>query len=67
MHFWTRSAQKWVILDGLTHETQPEDLAARVHGGSEGIARRLRPMPHIRRHYRQSPKRRPFSYDLWLS
>ena len=30
MHFWTRSAQKWVILDGLTHETQPEDLAARV-------------------------------------
>jgi hypothetical protein len=34
-HFWTRSAQKWVMLDGVMHETQPEDLAARAHGGSE--------------------------------
>jgi hypothetical protein len=35
MHFWTRSAQKWLVLDGIAHQTQPEELAARVHGGSE--------------------------------
>ena len=29
------TAQKWVMLDGLTHETQPEDLAARAHGSPE--------------------------------
>lgn len=34
MHFWTRSAQKWLALTGIIHETQPEDLAARVHGGA---------------------------------
>ena len=33
MHFWTRSAQKWLVLEGITHETQPEELAARVHSG----------------------------------
>ncbi len=24
-HIWTKSAQKWVKLDGLTYETQPDD------------------------------------------
>ena len=29
-HYWTRSAQPWVNLDGILHETQP-DIAAQVH------------------------------------
>ena len=26
MHFWTRSAQSWLALDGITYQTQPEEL-----------------------------------------
>lgn len=43
MHFWTRSAQQWLALDGILHETQPEGLAARVHGGSNNAAIRGQP------------------------
>ena len=34
-HFFIRSAQPWVVLDGTRYETQP-DIAARVHRGDDG-------------------------------
>lgn len=33
-HFFTRGAQTWVTLQGKCYETQPEGVAARVHGGA---------------------------------
>ena len=29
-HYWTRSAQPWLVLDGIQYETQPE-IAAQAH------------------------------------
>jgi hypothetical protein len=35
IHYWTRSAQKWVALDGIRYEMQPEGLATRAHNDSK--------------------------------
>ncbi len=34
-HIWTRSAQRWMILEGLIYETQPDDHYAALKAAFE--------------------------------